>query len=224
MGDACRRGGRRNPRGGRDHFPRVLLYVGQPGAARYDLFYELGAVWVTSVDIEGATADSAPTETVEMVFGAMEVDYTPAGGATLASTAGSAAGFGALQTMAEEGAKLGGTDGQKDWGGAALAVGKSAILNGLGALLGGALGKALKAQVLAQILKAYPGLAPAVAKKVEDFIEGAIGGVVQTVVSNMSDVAAGKMTVSDLAVLVAENMIAGGVGGVIGTTVPLKRP
>ncbi|MGI9145135.1 MAG: tectonin domain-containing protein [Chloroflexota bacterium] len=66
-----------------EHFPRVLLYVSQVGAANYDLFYELGTVLVTSIDIEAATGDSAATETVEMVFGAMQIDYTPTGASAL---------------------------------------------------------------------------------------------------------------------------------------------
>src|SRR5579859_7992415 len=62
-----------------DHFPRALLFVRQAGAPDDYVFYELGTVFVTSIDVQSATSDSLASETVDFVFGAMEVDYTFAG-------------------------------------------------------------------------------------------------------------------------------------------------
>ena len=148
----------------------------------------------------------------------------PAGAAATATTGAiSNAGFGALQALAEEGAKGLYGDFKGDYGGAAINIGKAALLNGIGSLLGSATGTALKGKVVGIIASKFPGLTAEATKKLTAFVEGAIGNAVQSVISGLPDLAAGKTTWDQLAVLTAENMIAGGVGNVIAPGMPLKH-
>ena len=149
----------------------------------------------------------------------------PAGAtaATIGSGAAANAGFGALQALAEQGAKGLYGDFKGDFGGAAIAIGKAALLNGIGSLLGSAAGTALKGKVVAAILSKYPGATEAVTTRVTAFVEGAIGNAVQTVISGLPDVAANQLKWGDLAILTAENMLAGGLGNIIGPMMPRTR-
>ena len=178
----------------------------------------------------GANRNVAVLQVVEVTAFAVAaacggILLAPAGAtaATVGSGAASNAGFAALQALAEQGAKGLYGDLKGDYGGAAIAVGKAAILAGIGSLLGSAAGNALKAKVVAAIAAKVPGITEEVTKKLTIFVEGAIGNGVQTVISGMSDVAAGNLKWDDLAILVAENMIAGGLGNIVTIGKPRTR-
>jgi type VI secretion system secreted protein Hcp len=63
------------------HFPTVKLYVrkaGSPTGAPTDyLVYQFNMVFITKMDVSAGSGDDAPRETIEMVYGAMQVTYTP---------------------------------------------------------------------------------------------------------------------------------------------------
>ncbi len=212
---------------------------GDPGTAEGGYHAALGAVnaagkaldtYMDALDVGGARTITV-LQAVEVSCFAIAAAcgaaiLAPAGSAlaaTVGANAASGAGFGALEEMAKQGAELAGTDGPRDWSGAAVKVGKATLLNGIGGALGSGAGKALKGLVVEQIVERAAIDNPLVKKRIEDFVEGALAGVVQTLVSNSPDIIQGKVTWRQLAVLVAENMLAGGVGGILGNTLPAKR-
>ena len=131
--------------------------------------------------------------------------------AVAGANAASGAGFGALQTLAEQ-------EGAVQFGGAhtsnrdiAIAVGQSALLNGVGSFLGSRMGQALKANVAASLATRLHITDPAAIAQLAVHVEGAIGGAVNAVVTNVGSLTAGQMTMGRFTVLVVENMIAGGI-------------
>jgi type VI secretion system secreted protein Hcp len=59
------------------HFPEAVLHIRKAGAgpsADY-LVYRFSMVFVTKVDWAAASGDDAPQETVELMYGAMQVSY-----------------------------------------------------------------------------------------------------------------------------------------------------
>jgi hypothetical protein len=123
-------------------------------------------------------------------------------------------GFGGLEEAAKQFAPVVYGDAAPDARKAIHAISKAVFLNELGAFLGSGAGASLKGLVVQQLMKnaALKGSEEAV----EKFVEGAIGGAVQTVISNGPDVISGDMSLKDLAIAVAENMLGGGVGNILG--------
>jgi type VI secretion system Hcp family effector len=60
------------------HFPEAVMYIrksgGSTSGADY-LIYRFSMVFITHVEWSASTGDDAPEETVEMVYGAMQVSY-----------------------------------------------------------------------------------------------------------------------------------------------------
>lgn len=142
----------------------------------------------------------------------------PALGSVLADGA-AGAGFGALEEMAKQTPEV--VDGKKTVGQASIEVGKAALLNGVGALAGSKGGGMFKTAVTEEIMKRTGG--KLAEKEVEKFVEGAIGNTIQAIVANSPDLVQGKITVGQFAVVVAENMIAGGLGGKLRKDLPPTR-
>jgi type VI secretion system secreted protein Hcp len=63
--------------GAGQHFTDASLYVRKAGAAADYLVYKFKMVFVTSIKWSGSNGDDHPQETVDLVYGAMQVAYTP---------------------------------------------------------------------------------------------------------------------------------------------------
>ncbi len=215
--EALRSGIARNAAEGAQLY-RAAVDAGQATARAIDDYLD-------AVDIGGSRAVEALTVTEITCFAIAAACgaalLAPAGAsvmATAGANAASGAGFGALQTLAEqEGAvHFGGSNASA--GDIALAVGQSALLNGVGSFLGSRMGTALKGSVAASLATRLRITDPVVIELLRVRVEGAIGGAVNTVVTNFGSVAAGQMTMERFTVLVVENMIAGGIASQLTTS------
>ncbi len=123
-------------------------------------------------------------------------------------------GFGALEATAQQAAPL--TQGEKvDWDKAKVEIGKAALLNGIGGVLGGAMGGRLKADVGEKLIEKLAIDNPEVKERVLSALENSMASLVQAAIANRPDLASGKMTVEEFALVLAENAVAGGLGGAI---------
>jgi len=59
------------------HFPDATLYVRKGGATADYLVYKFKMVFVSEIKWSGANGDDTPEESIKLVFGAMQVNYTP---------------------------------------------------------------------------------------------------------------------------------------------------
>jgi type VI secretion system secreted protein Hcp len=71
------------------HFPEAKLFVRKAGTGRDYLTYTFRMVFVTRVKWDGGEGDESPVETVDLVYGAMQVEYlrTDASGAPVGQPA-----------------------------------------------------------------------------------------------------------------------------------------
>lgn len=154
-------------------------------------------------------------------------------GATLAATmqanAIAGAGFGALQTVAEEAMA------PAAWGDASKIDPKAvvtkaalnAVLSGAGGALGAAGGKG--AAIVVESVMVKLGCTQAAVKvAAKEIIEGGIGNAIQSVVAGMPDLITGKTTWEQFWSAVAQNFVAGGIAGRIagklGAKEAFKKP
>lgn len=61
------------------HFPGMKLFVRRAGATTPSDYaiYQFNLVYITNIDVSGGGGEEALQETVEMVYGALQVSYTP---------------------------------------------------------------------------------------------------------------------------------------------------
>ena len=59
------------------HFSDAALYIRKSGAPNDYLIYRFKMVFVTDIKWSAANGDDAPQETVKLVCGSMQVEYTP---------------------------------------------------------------------------------------------------------------------------------------------------
>lgn len=139
-------------------------------------------------------------------------------GATLAATMAAngiaGAGFGALQTVAEEAlAPAAFGDANKINPGEVVSkAALNAVLSGAGGALGGAGGKG-SAVVVESVMVKLGCKEVVVRVAVKEFVEGGIGNAIQTVVAGAPGLVTGKTTWAQFWEAVATNFIAGGIAG-----------
>lgn len=132
--------------------------------------------------------------------------------ATMAANGISGAGFGALQTLAEEGLAPAVHGDKVDLQALAGKAALSAVLNGAGGALGAAGGKG--ASIVAESVIVKLGVKEAAVKvAVKEIVEGGIGNAIQAAVSGTPELVSGKKTWGEFWEAVALNFIAGGIAG-----------
>jgi hypothetical protein len=135
------------------------------------------------------------------------------------------AGFGALQSVTENAAA------PAVWGDAnkinvqevVTKAAYAAVVNGAGAALGSAASKQLSGLVLKQVAARY-AMQEATQKVVAKMIDGGISNTVQAAVTASPDLIRGKTTWDQFAVVIAEAMIAGMIGGFLSGKFGKKAP
>jgi type VI protein secretion system component Hcp len=60
-------------------FPRMSLYVRRAGSDTDDVVYQFKLVKLTRMEVDADTSGDAPQETVDFVFGALQIEYTGVG-------------------------------------------------------------------------------------------------------------------------------------------------